>query len=79
MDRQVSSVGAFNTSLIGTCLMEPVETAFGCIGAIAYVFANRSVLIGTKMGNRGWIDRNQLAHYTLHTEIDRRHAVDSFR
>lgn len=79
MDREGPSVRAFNTSLMGTCLMEPVETAFGCLGVIEYVFADLSALIGEAVVNRGWIDRNRLVHYTLHAEIDRRHAADFFQ
>ena len=79
LDREGASVRAFNTSLMGTCLMEPVETAFGCLGVIEYVFADLSALIGEAVVNRGWIDRKRLVHYTLHAEIDQRHAADFFQ
>ncbi len=78
LDREGASVRAFNTSLMGTCLMEPVEMAFGCLGVIEYVFADLSALIGQAVVNRGWINQIRLVHYTLHAEIDRRHAGDFF-
>jgi pyrroloquinoline-quinone synthase len=78
-EREGASVRAFNTSLMGTCLMEPVETAFGCLGAIEHVFAGLSSIIGESVVRRGWIASSDLVHYTLHAEIDERHAADFFK
>ncbi|HBJ85217.1 MAG TPA: hypothetical protein DDZ88_15360 [Verrucomicrobiales bacterium] len=77
--REGESVRAFNTSLMGTCLMEPVETAFGCLGVIEHVFAGLSSIIGETVVRRGWIATSDLVHYTLHAQIDERHAADFFK
>ena len=78
--REGPAVKAFNTSLMGTCLMEPVETAFACLGAIEHVFAELSAIIGEIVVKRGWIPPDsELVHYNLHAEIDQRHAADFFR
>jgi pyrroloquinoline-quinone synthase len=77
--REGPAVRAFNTSLIGTCLMEPVETAFGCLGVIEHAFADLSAIIGRIVVVRGWIAEADLVHYKLHAEIDQRHAADFFK
>lgn len=79
MEREGAAVRAFNTSLMGTCLMEPIETAFGCLGVIEQVFAELSAIIGEVVVQRGWIAKDDLVHYTLHAEIDERHAADFFK
>lgn len=78
-ERESAPVRAFNTSLMGTCLMEPVETAFGCLGIIEQVFAGLSSIIGETVVRRGWIAAGDLIHYTLHAQIDERHAADFFK
>jgi pyrroloquinoline-quinone synthase len=74
-----AAVRAFNTSLMGACLMEPVEVAFGCLGVIEHTFADISALIGDQVVKRGWISAEDLVHYKLHAEIDQRHAADFFQ
>ena len=78
-EREGAAVRAFNTSLMGTCLMEPTETAFGCLGVIEHVFAGLSAIIGEVVVKRGWIAADDLVHYKLHAEIDERHAADFFQ
>ncbi|MDB6135920.1 MAG: PqqC-like protein [Verrucomicrobiales bacterium] len=77
--REEAAVRAFNTALMGTCLMERTELAFACLGVIEYAFADISALIGRQVVARGWIPQDRLVHYHLHAEIDKRHAVDFFR
>jgi pyrroloquinoline-quinone synthase len=77
--RQGAAVRAFNTSLMGACLMEPAEVAFGCLGVIEHAFAGLSAVIGESVVRRGWVPADQLVHYTLHAEIDERHAADFFQ
>ena len=72
------AVRAFNAGLMGVCLTEPVEMAFGCLGIIEYVFADLSAAIGDAVVRRGWVLENELVHYKLHAEIDKRHAADFF-
>ena len=76
--RERSAVRAFNTSLMGTCLMEPIGLAFGCLGVIEYTFAGICKCIGEIVVERGWISVDELVHYKLHAEIDERHAEDFF-
>jgi len=71
-------VRAFNTSLMGTCMMEPVPLAFACMGVIERAFADISLRIGQAVVQRGWIQKGQLIHYNVHAEIDHRHAADFF-
>ncbi len=77
-EREGAAVRAFNNALMGTCLMEPVGLAFGCLGIIELAFAGISSRIGTAVVRRGWIGSDALVHYRLHAEIDRRHAADFF-
>ena len=78
-EREGPAVKAFNTALMGCCLMEPVETAFATLGAIEYAFADISELIGRKVVERGWVAQENLVHYKLHAQIDKRHAADFFK
>lgn len=72
-------VRAFNAGLMGACVAEPIEVAFGCLGVIEYAFADISALIGQVVVARGWVSSEQLVHYKLHAEIDKHHAAEFFR
>ena len=78
-EREGPAVRAFNTALMGCCLMERREVAFGCLGVIEYAFADICELIGKKVVERGWISQDDLVHYKLHAQIDKRHAADFFK
>jgi pyrroloquinoline-quinone synthase len=78
-EREGPETRAFNTALMGTCQMERIETAFGCLGVIEYAFADICELIGRKVVERGWIAADELVHYKLHAQIDKRHAADFFK
>ena len=73
-----SAVRAFNLALWAACAIEDPATAFACLGAIEYSFADISALIGNCIVDRGWMRRDMLVHYKLHAEIDKRHAGDFF-
>ncbi len=73
-----SAVRAFNLALWAVCAIEHPSTAFACLGAIEYAFADISALIGNSIVDRGWMSRDKLVHYRLHAEIDKRHAGDFF-
>lgn len=77
--RAQAAVSAFNNTLMGVCLMEPVALAFGCLGIIEHAFAGISARIGSTVVRRGWIQESELVHYKLHAEIDERHAADFFQ
>lgn len=72
-------VRAFNAGLMGACVAEPIEVAFGCLGIIEYVFADISALIGQVVVARDWVSTEQLVHYKLHAEIDKQHAAEFFQ
>jgi len=72
------AVHAFNSVLFSACMLEALEIGIGCIGIIEYAFAELSARIGTAVAERGWIPRDRLVHYTLHAELDRRHADEFF-
>ena len=78
-EREGPGVRAFNSGLIGACMMERVELAFGCLGVIEYAFADICELIGSKVVERGWVAQDDLVHYKLHAQIDKRHAADFFK
>jgi len=73
-----ATVRSFNLGLFGACAAEPVELAFACLGIIEYSFAGISAEIGRTVVERGWVEPHQLVHYTLHAEVDRRHAAEFF-
>lgn len=79
LEREGPGVRAFNTALMGCCLMARRELAFGCLGVIEYAFADICELIGRKVVENGWIAQDDLVHYKLHAQIDKRHAGDFFK
>jgi pyrroloquinoline-quinone synthase len=72
------SVRAFNCALMGACQSSEMELAFGCLGIIEHAFADISALIGRAVVARGWVTGENLVHYKLHAEIDKRHAEEFF-
>ncbi len=73
-----SEVLAFNRCLDGVCNLGSIEEAVGCLGIIEFAFADISAFIGRMVVDRGWIKSNELVHYKLHSEIDKRHAQELF-
>jgi pyrroloquinoline-quinone synthase len=73
-----AAVRAFNLALHGACLGEPANIAFAALAMIEYMFADISAIIGQSVVTHGWIAQSDLVHYTLHAEIDRRHAAEFF-
>jgi pyrroloquinoline-quinone synthase len=71
-------VRAFNSVLTSACVLDEVEVGIGCLGIIEHAFAGISAAIGNAVTNRGWVDRAQLTHYKLHSEIDGRHADEFY-
>ena len=76
--REATEVRAFNQALLGTCVMAEPELAFACLGIIEHTFAGISAEIGQAMTQRGWVNGGNLVHYTLHSELDKRHAREFF-
>lgn len=72
-------VRAFNTVLAGSCVLSELEVGIGCMGIIELAFASISASIGSSVVRRQWVDRDNLTHYSLHAELDERHADEFFR
>ena len=72
-------VRMFNTVLAGSCLLAELEVGIACMGIIELAFASISASIGSSVVRRQWVDRDNLRHYTLHAELDERHADEFFR
>lgn len=71
-------VQAFNLALWGACGSESPSFALAALGMIEYAFADISALIGRKVVELGWVKAGELVHYSLHAEIDKRHAAELF-
>lgn len=69
---------AFNSVLYAACALEEPELGIACLGLIELAFAPISGLIGGTVVRRGWVRPEELAHYSLHAEIDQRHAEELF-
>ena len=76
--RPTPAVHAFNSVLYSACLLEELELGIACLGIIEYAFAELSARIGNGIVARGWVSREELVHYTLHAELDQRHAEEVF-
>lgn len=71
-------VRTFNTALTGACVMDEYLVGVGVLGIIERMFAGISAAIGNAVVARGWIPRDRMIHYSLHAELDIRHADDFF-
>lgn len=71
-------VQAFNLALWGACGSESPSFALAALGIIEYAFADISALIGRRVVELGWVNAGELVHYSLHAEIDKRHAAELF-
>ncbi|MCE2461896.1 MAG: iron-containing redox enzyme family protein [Pseudomonadales bacterium] len=71
-------VRAFNSILTTACVLDELEVGVACMGIIERAFAGVSAAIGRAVVERGWLPRDRLIHYSLHAEIDVRHADEFF-
>lgn len=69
---------AFNSVLTSACVLDELEVGVGCMGIIEHAFANISAIIGRAVVERGWVKPEELIHYSLHAQIDERHAEEFF-
>lgn len=72
------AVRAFNSILTTACVLDELEVGVACMGIIERAFASVSATIGRAVVARGWLPPEQLIHYSLHAEIDVRHADEFF-
>lgn len=76
--RPTAAVHAFNSVLYSACMLEELEVGIACMGIIEYAFAELSARIGNGVVARDWVTKEELVHYTLHAELDQRHAEEFF-
>lgn len=69
---------AFNGVLTASCLLDEIEVGIACMGIIEHAFSGVSGAIGTAVVERGWVKKENLAHYALHSRIDPQHAEEFF-
>lgn len=72
------SVLAFNLDLMGASMSEDPYVAIGAFGLIEYAFADISADIGKTVVDRGWVQKEDLVHYSLHAQLDKKHAEEFF-
>lgn len=71
-------IRAFNTFLVGACVLDEYLTGVGIMGMIERMFAEISSWIGCGIVERGWLSQDRLIHYSLHSELDIKHSQDFF-
>ncbi|MBM4391048.1 MAG: iron-containing redox enzyme family protein [Deltaproteobacteria bacterium] len=70
---------AFNTTLVGACLLDEWIVGAATLGMIEHMFQGISGAIGRGILARGWLRPEQLVHYDVHEQLDVRHSTDFFR
>ena len=73
-----SPVRAFNSCLTTSCVLDELEVGVACLGIQEYIFSDVAAIIGKAVVENGWVAADDLIHYKLHAEIDKRHAEEIF-
>lgn len=71
-------VRAFNTLLAGVCVLDDPLVGAGTMGIVERMFAEISTWIGRAVVARGFLRTDEMTHYSLHEELDVKHASDFF-
>lgn len=71
-------VRAFNTVLVGACVLDEYLVGASLLGMVERLFADISTWIGRGIVARGFLPEAQLIHYDLHEKLDHRHSDDFF-
>ena len=71
-------VRAFNTVLVGACVMDEYLIGAGVMGIIERMFSDIAAWLGEQVVHHGWIPEEKLIHYNLHEDLDIKHADDFF-
>jgi pyrroloquinoline-quinone synthase len=71
-------VRIFNTALAGLCALDDWRTGVAALGMIEQLFGDISATIGRAMVQRGFLQASEVAHYSVHAQIDARHAEGFF-
>ena len=64
----------FNDTLMNNIKSQNICTSIACIGMIEKRYAEISNILAEKILANNWLDTSELAHYSLHKEIDLHHA-----
>lgn len=71
-------VRAFNTVLVGACVLDDHLVGVGTMGIIERMFTDISSWIGRSVVERGFLREDELVHYDVHEVLDVRHSADFF-
>lgn len=71
-------VRAFNSALVGACLLDEWLVGAATLGMIERMFGEISGEIGECVVSRGWLSTDRIIHYDVHRSLDVRHANDFF-
>jgi pyrroloquinoline-quinone synthase len=75
-DEVVPVVDVFNSALKGIAAYQDYRLSTSVFGGIERTFVDVSHLICKGIISRGWLPEGQITHYSLHKEIDIRHAEE---
>lgn len=71
-------VRAFNSALVGACLVDEWIVGATTLGMIEHMFQAMSAALGRAIVENGWLRERELVHYNVHEALDVRHANDFF-
>ena len=71
-------VRMFNTTLVGTAVLDDYLVGCGMMGIIERMFSDISVWIGQGIVEQGWVSESQMVHYKIHQNLDVKHSQDFF-
>lgn len=71
-------VRAFNTALVGACLLDEWMVGAATLGMIERLFTEMSGALGRGIVANDWLPPERMIHYDLHEVLDVRHANDFF-
>jgi pyrroloquinoline-quinone synthase len=69
-------IHSFNTALDEICEHEDYRKASALMAMIEWMFSGISKQIGQASLEMGWLQKDQLIHYTTHQDLDIQHAND---
>ncbi len=71
-------VTAFNVALHGLAVAENLPVAASALGMIEFMFSSISARLAEVALARGWVERDRMIHYDLHSKLDVEHASELF-
>jgi pyrroloquinoline-quinone synthase len=71
-------VRIFNTTLIGSCVLDEYLIGASLLGMIEYMFCHISATIAEGIIANSWLKTEQMIHYNLHKDLDVKHSQDFF-